>query len=261
MGWGLLFIGYFLKFILGLNPMFDVILTLPACILMLIGLKRLSLYCHTFHYALWSTALVAAVAVGGAVGSLIAPVSALPEAGAGVFDWLRYMTETSVIWNWIALAELISVVLFHAALMLGIKDIAMRVGVQKNAVRAVRNFVIVGLYTVCLLVARIAPSATAMMAPTSALLELVVAVCNSVLLYSCYMRIAPAEGTVPERKPSRFALINRLRDAYDEKTQKAIEADRAYHEQNARERREKQLARMSKKQREKQELQQKRHQK
>lgn len=259
MGFGPLFIGYFLKFMLGLNPMFDVILTLPACILMLIGLKRLSLYCHTFRYALWCTAAVAAVGVSGAVTSLTV-TDALPAAGAGLAAWLRYMSTASST-GYLAWAGLAAAVLFHAALMLGVKDIAMRVGVQKNAVRAMRNLVLVGLYAVCFVTASTVPSAASMMASTSTLVELVLAVCNSVLLYSCYMRIAPAEETVPERKPSRFTLVNRLRDAYDEKTQKAIEADRAYHEQNARERREKQLARMSEKQRKKEEIKQKRNQK
>lgn len=260
MGWGLLFLGYLMKFLLGLNPIFDVILTLPACLLMLLGFKKLSMYCHTFHYALPSTALLAAVSLGGVVGALVAPATALPEAGAGVADWLRYVANASL-GGWIAWANMIAVVLFHAALAVGIKDIAMRVGVQKNAVRAMRNLVLVGLYAACLLTAKLAPSVAALAVPTSSLLGLVFAICNSVLLYSCYMRIAPAEESVPERKPSRIGWINRLRDAYDRKTQKAIEDDRAYHAEQARERREKQLARMSQKQRNKEELKQKRNQK
>ncbi|MBR0443237.1 MAG: hypothetical protein IIX15_02755 [Clostridia bacterium] len=261
MGWGLLFIGYFLKFILGINPMFDVVLTLPACVLMMIGLKKLSLYCHTFHYALWSTALLAAVTVGGGAAALLAPTGALPEMGASLVDWLRYATEAVARTNWIALAELIAAVLFHLALALGIKDIAVRVGVQKNAVRAMRNLVLVGLYAASFLLAKVLPSLMGAMTSTATIVHLVFALCNSVLLYSCYMRITPAEETVPERKPSRFALINRLRNAYDEKTQKAIEDDRAYHTQQARERKEKQLSRISEKQRKKEELRQKRNQK
>lgn len=260
MGWGLLFLGYLLKFILGLNPLFDVILTLPACILMLLGLKKLSLYCHTFHYALWSTALLAAVSVGGLIGAIVAPMGALPSAQAGLADWLRY-TATATSAGWFILSEMAAVVLFHAALALGVKDIATRVGVQKNAVRAMRNLVVVGLYAVSFVLAKAAPATAGVMMPTAVLIRLVFAVCNSILLYSCYMRIAPAEETKQLRKPSRFAWVNRLRDAYDEKTQKAIDADRAYHEKNARERREKQLARMSEKQRKKEELKHKRNQK
>lgn len=261
MGWGLLFLGYLMKFLLGLNPIFDVVLTLPACLLMLIGLKRLSLYCHTFHYALWSTALLAAVTVGGIVGAFVAPAIALPEVGAGLADWLRYVAEALAATGWIALADLICTVLFHAALALGIKDIAMRVGVQKNAVRAMRNLVLVGLYAVCLLTAKMVPVAAPMLSAPSALIHLVFAVCNCVLLYSCYMRIAPAEEVVTERKQSRIGWVNRLRDAYEAKTQKAIEDDRAYHAQQASDRREKQLARMSQKQRNKEQLKQKRNQK
>ena len=259
MGWGLLFLGYLLKFILGLNPLFDVILTLPACILMLLGLKKLDLYCRTFRYAMWCVALVAAVTVGSLIGALVAPVSALPSAQAPLVDWLRYAARASAT-DWVTLAEMVAVVLFHAALALGVKDIATRVGVQKNAVRAMRNLVVVGLYAVSLVLAKAAPATAGVMMPTTMLIRLVFAVCNGVLLYSCYMRIAPAEETEQLRKPSRIAWVNRLRDAYDEKTQKAIDADRAYHEKNARERREKQLARMSEKQRRKEEIKRKRNQ-
>lgn len=260
MGWGLLFLGYLMKFLLGLNPIFDVVLTLPACLVMLLGLKRLSLYCHTFHYALWSTALLAAVSVGGVIGALLVPSSALPAAGAGLTAWLRYVANASL-GGWVAWADMIAVVLFHAALALGIKDIAMRVGVQKNAVRAIRNLVLVGLYALCLLTANIVPSVAPMMAAPATLICLVFAVCNCVLLYSCYMRIAPAEEVVTTRRQNRIGWINRLRDAYERKTQKAIEDDRAYHAQLSSERREKLLARMSQKQRNKEELKQKRNQK
>ena len=260
MGWGLVFLGYLMKFLFGLNPIFDVVLALPACLVMLLGLKRLSLYCHTFHYALWSTALLAAVSVGGVIGALLVPASALPAAGAGLIAWLRYVANASL-GGWGAWADMIAVVLFHAALALGIKDIAMRVGVQKNAVRAMRNLVLVGLYAACLLTASILPSVAPMMAAPATLICLVFAVCNCVLLYSCYMRIAPAEEVVTVRKQSRIGWVNRLRDAYDAKTRKAIEDDRAYHAQQASERREKLLARMSQKQRNKEELKQKRNQK
>ena len=91
------------------------------------------------------------------------------------------------------------------------------------------------------------------------LLMLIFAICYCVLLYSCYMRIAPAEETTPTRKPSRFGWVNRLRDAYEEKTQKAIDADRAYHAKNARERLEKKQSRMSKKQQEREEQRRHRH--
>lgn len=258
MGWGLLFFGYVLKYVLGLNPMFDVVLTLPACLFMVFGLKRLSLYCHTFRYAVWSVAPVAAVSLGGVIGALALPVAELPASGASAADWLGYLAKASTA-GWLNFADAAAMLVFHVALAIAVKELAMRVDVRKNAVRALRNLVIVGLYTVCFLMAETFPALTAVMSPTALLIRLVFVICNSVLLYSCYMRIAPAEQTEAPRRPSRFAWVNRLRDAYEQKTQKAIDADRAYHEKNLRERREKQLARMSKKQREKETLRQKRN--
>lgn len=258
MGWGLLFIGYFLTFLPGQNAMLAVPLALPGCVLMLLGLKRLSLYCHTFHYAMWCSILPGAISVGVLVYALLAR-SVVPTRD-GVTAWLRYVAEigsTGVF----GLLSVIAVVLFHAALAWGVKELAMRVGVRKNAVRALRNLIFVGLYAVGMVLTRTVSGLPVAVSATTALLGLVWSVCNCVMLYSCYMHIAPAEeAEEATRKPSRFAFVNRWRDAYEQKTQKAIDADRAYHEKNARERREKQLARMSKKQREKQELKQKRNQ-
>jgi hypothetical protein len=62
--------------------------------------------------------------------------------------------------------------------------------------------------------------------------QLIWVICNCVMLYSCYMRIAPANES-DTRPPSRFAFINRMRAAFDSREQKAIEADRAYHADNA----------------------------
>lgn len=247
MGWGHLFFGYFLTFLLGLHPTFAIFSTVPGCLFMLFGLKRLSLYCRSFHYALWCAPLMAAVSIGGIVGGLL---TAPPETATAA-EWLRaissYAGRGAVAW-----LDFAAVLLFHAALALAIKEIATRVGVPKNAVRAVRNFIIVGLWAVCFVLTSALPADTGKLLTGPAMLMMLIwAFCNCILLYSCYMRIAPAEQAEEQRKPSRFAWVNRMRDAYEEKTQKAIDADRAYHAKNARERMEKRQARMSEKQRRK----------
>ena len=253
MGWGYLFFGYFLAFILGQNAMLAVLSTLPGCLFMTWGIKRLSLYCRTFHYALWSAALVVAVSVGRLVLAMLTPLSEAAEEGATLAAWLRHAAELGM-QGWLGFAEIVVLVLFHAALAFGIKDIAMRVGVQKNAARALRNLVLVGLYAVGTVLSRTVDGLPLAVGAISVLLGLIWSIAGGVLLYSCYMRIAPAEQTEPVRRPSRFGWVNRVRDAYEQKTQRAIDADRAYHEQKSRERWEKQRLRMSKKQQQKQDL-------
>jgi hypothetical protein len=253
MGWGQLFFGYFLVYFLGMNPMSAVFSVIPGALFLWLGLRGLSRYCHTFRYALWCTPLLAATSLAGIVGGL---VSADPALMATAGDWLTAVTSFSG-GGVVAGLNFALTLIYHGALTLGIKELAARVGVQKNAIRAARNLVIVGLWGFCSVLLNTLPQDTGKLFRGSVgLLMLIWSICYCVLIYSCYMRIAPAEETAPARKPSRFGWVNRLRDAYEEKTQKAIDADRAYHAKNARERWEKKQSRMSRKQREKQERRQ-----
>ncbi len=249
MGWGLLFFGYFLVFVLGLNPLFEVFATIPGWAVMLVGLCNLKRYCHSFRYAQWCVYPTLFIVVWqtfvGIQTQFDVPFAFLHEQVTVVVGW----------------AELLAVLLFHTVLVISTKELALRVSVPKNAVRAMRNLVLVWLYGILLLVQTLIPKAeiTRTLYPVLLLLQLVWAISFCVLLYSCYMRICPADDIEHTRKPSRFAWINRLRVAMDEKEQRAIEADRTYHAKQARERQEKSLARLSQKQRAKQELKNKRN--
>ena len=254
MGWGPLFFGYFLAFVPGQNILLSTPVLLIGGCFMLWGLTRLSRYCHTFRYALLGVVLMMATALLGAVLPLVLPPPELSTEALGVTGWLRALSEMGQRYVWLDWTRLLFLALFHVALAFSVKEIALRVGVQKNAVRALRNLVLLGVYVLAV-VLQMSGVGIPHLTEVATIVCLIVAICNSVMLYSCYMRIAPAEGENAQdaRKPSRFAFINHLRAKMQEREDKAREADRAYSEQQAREEREKQLSRMSKKQRQREE--------
>ncbi|MBO5898636.1 MAG: hypothetical protein J6R04_06465 [Clostridia bacterium] len=253
MGWGPLFFGYFLAFVPGQNVLLSTPMLLIGGGFMLWGLIRLSRYCHTFRYATLGVVLMMATALLGAGLLLVMPPLELSTETLGVADWLRVLSESGR-YVWLDWIRLLFLMLFHVALAFSVKEIALRVGVEKNAVRALRNLVLLGVYVLAI-VLQSSGVGIAHLAEVATIVLLIVSVCNSVMLYSCYMRIAPAEGEDAEdtRKPSRFAFVNRFRAKMQEREDKAREADRAYSEQQMREEREKQLSRMSKKQRQREE--------
>ncbi len=251
MGWGPLFFGYFVAFVPGQNALLTELLLLIGGAFMLWGLTRLSRYCHTFRYAAVGVLLMLALTLTGVVLAVAVPAPSLSTEVGGVADWLRLLDGMQR-FAWLGWLQLLSVALFHVALAFSVKELAMRVGLEKNAVRALRNLVMFGVYMVATVLQR-SGVAIAHLGEVATVVCLIVGICNSVMLYSCYMRIAPAEGEDAERettpKPSRFAAVNRLRAKMKEREDKAREADREYNEQRLREEREKQLSRMSKKQR------------
>lgn len=233
MGWGLLFFGYFLEFILGINAMFAPFVHLLGFALMAVGISGLARYCKSFHRVKWCAIALMVISIFRTYAGLDELFSlGLPLVSgvvSTVFSWLYFL----------------GISLFHVFLALSVKELALRVDSNKNAVRALRNLVTYGLYAAAYLLVNTLPAVKALV-PIVLILWPVWAICNCVMLYSCYMHIVPAhENENAPRTPSRFAFINRLRAAFDAKEQKAIEADRAYHEQNAR----KKMERLSQKQR------------
>lgn len=236
MGWGLLFFGYFLEFVLGMNAMFAPFIHLVAYAFIVVGCNGLARYCKKFMLPKWCALGLMVPAVWRTF------VEVNTQLSLGM-DFLPDAVTEAVRWGNFA-----GVVVFHVFLTMAIRVLALRVDQTKNVVRAVRNLIMVGLHALLMLIQIALPveSVVRVLYPVTVLLQLTWAVCNCVMLYSCYMHIAPANES-EGRKPSRFALVNRMRDKMEEREQKAIEADRAYHAENAKRAHDKKMARMSKK--------------
>ncbi len=224
MGFGLLFIGYFLEYLLGLNQL-GTFTHVIGYMVMFVGLSRLRLYCRTFVYAQYATVVLMLPAVYRTFAHL-----------SELFD-MTFSFVTPILTLVVELLNHGLFLLFHVLLSVALMEICNRTGVKKNAIRALQNLVIV--VTQSLLQFYLLPlgsggiAASALFYTLSLLLNLVWVICNLVLIGSCYMRICPAgeaNGEKP-KKPSRFAFVNDMRERYQRSEDKAIREDRAYHQQ------------------------------
>ena len=232
MGFGLLFIGYFLHYLLGLNQL-ATFTSLIGCAVMFAGLSTLSLYCHAFQFARYTT-------VAMAVTSLYCTAQGLSEMFSITFPFVN-----DIVSQYVAVIEVFLTVIFHVFLAIALQKICVRTGLKSNAARALTNLVAVVLYAVLwvwytywaqinnLVFSFEARSQAGMLYGFTMLMKLIWIFANLILIASCYRRICPAgQGeTSNSVKPSRFAFVNTLREKYKKSEDKAINADRAYHQQ------------------------------
>lgn len=217
MGFGLLFIGYFLEFLLRMSKI-GVFTHVIGYMVMFMGLSRLRLYCRTFSYALYTTLPLMVVAV-------YRTFSELPQWFNVSFPFVTNTVTTIV-----GILDTILLVLFHIFLAVALMTICRRTGVTKNAVRAMQNMVIVALYGVLNLSLTIAKIQNVPLYGVALLMQLIWVFANLLLLGSCYMRICPAGQENVERpeRPSRFALVNHIREKYHDSKERARQKDDAY---------------------------------
>ena len=220
MGFGLLFIGYFLEYLIGMNDI-SVFTHLLGYMVMFAGLSQLRLYCRAFSYAQYCTVPLMLLAI-------YRTFAGLPE----LFDIsFTFVTEARTFW--ITLADLALVSLFHVLLAIAIMEICNRTGVKKNAVIAIRNLLIVFLYDAAYVGLTFSSGKSVTLYGVTLLLQLIWVIGNLVLIGSCYMRICPAgqENMDKQRSPSRIPWIARLQEKYQKSEDKAIAQDKAYRKQ------------------------------
>lgn len=239
MGFGLLFIGYVFEYVLGMSGVgrLGPFVYLIGYALLYAGTDRLQRYCHSMRRVKWP---LLALLITGAYKTVV---------GLGDVFGFTLVFVTEGVTAWVLTLDLALTLLLHVFLALSVRQLATRAQLPRQAVYAVRNLVLFVLYVVAWCVYELFGYQPSYLWGTVLLLQLLWSVLNSVLLYSCYMRICPAEVIEAERRPSRFAFINQLRAAFDQREQKAREADRTYRAEQAKARQDKQMARLSKKQR------------
>jgi hypothetical protein len=228
MGFGYLFLGYVIEYVLELNA-YGALLYLPGYALIYLGLSNLQMYCHSFRYAKWLTLPLA----------VLAAYRTLEGAGRLFFFSVPIVTEQ--ISRVVSLANMFLVLAFHVMLGLAIKDIALKTGVKRIAATALRNTVFAALYFCVAIPVSFMSSVDSILYGSLLILRLLWAILNSVLLYTCYMRICPAEEVQREAmpKPSRIGFVNKFREEFQKREDRAIAADREYPAENTRRRMEK----------------------
>jgi hypothetical protein len=143
-----------------------------------------------------------------------------------------------------AVSEVVDVVRFalelaHTLCLLwAVMDLSAAAGVEKVHGGAVRNAVLTGLWAVGQLVLVLFPAVAAFENQTITkillLYQILLYLLNAWLLFRAYQLICPeGEENGRDRKPSRFAFVNTVRNKLDEKTERAVQESMEYQSQRA----------------------------
>ena len=231
MGFGYLFLGYLVTFLLytvagALG--FGSLAMLLGCLLMWTGLKTLRLYCSGFALAEWS--LYSLLALGG---------YRLAEDLSRMFLWnTSFFNSAATVFAWV---EFVLIMVFHAALLSAVKEIGMQVGLQKISTASIRNMILVALYAVTYVAywipGLIGDSAKGYLTLSITLLNLGWIFCNLWLLMTCAKDIVAEGQEEIEPKRYKWEFLNRIGDRFEENMKRAAESNRDAIEEHLRKKR------------------------
>ena len=232
MGFGYLFLGYLVTFLLYMTVSglgLGGVALLLGYSLMLYGLWQLNHYHRAFAWSKWILLPLL----------LLALFDTLRELDALLLWRLPLFGETLVtVLDW---CKLLLLIFFNLAMLYAIRMLAGEVGLLHIATAAVRNSVFVALYALLSVLARMpfVASIQGYFNLPLVLLDLVWIICNLLLLISCTKNICPAGDEEVAERRSRFAFVNRIQDIYEENKQKNVERATRETEDFLRKRREK----------------------
>lgn len=226
MGFGLLFIGYFAVSLMTLNPVGS-LFRLIGYGLVLLSVLKLRKYHRAFEWSILTTILM--ILVSGAL--LFADATeflhqAMLLGNAPIFEFGR---------NIIGYVEQGASFIFLAFLLYAIRKIAQETEVQKLVISSVRNFIFVCVYyficAVSYLPFESVRSCSGELRIVSLILYFTIILLNVILLWKCYANICDENDVQMIRKPSRFDWVNRFREEFDRREEKARRETAAYRQE------------------------------
>ena len=208
MGFGLLFIGYFVSTLMTLNPVGSLFRFLGYAVILLSVLK-LRKYHRAFDFSIFTTILMMIVSCGLIVSSFTGDGQTL-----------------------IAYIEQGCSLLFHAFLLYAVFQISKETGVKKLSDASVRNFVFICFYNLVSLLDYLPIPAfdtvQGEMKIISIILYFSYMLLNLLLFGQCYANICDEKDAEMNRKASRFAWVNSFREEFDRREEKARKETELY---------------------------------
>lgn len=221
MGWGILFIGYFMAFFLPMPP-----LALAGLALVAWALYKLTDYRPGLMSALYWTIPLGICAL---LESLVLVSKLLPYMGVALpeMPWLSIATAI------VSMVKCALALCFHVTFLRQLRGFASELELPGIAKRADWGLWIVCVQSSCYIVAMILELIgwkLELFSLIAYLLQFVWAIFNLVNLFTCYMYICPEGDEDMERKPSRFGFVNDFREKMDQRDRAAREKEAAYME-------------------------------
>ena len=205
MGFGILFFGYCITYIIALP--IGAPARLVGYILMLFACGKLGEYSKRFKLA--SATVIASTAVS-ALQSVFLLVDFLYQNLLISKDPIPLFADSVIKY-----ADLVLVLTFHVVLLLGIKSLAKETELDKIEAAALRNLFFVCFYFFLILIAYlplpISESINKYLGLPLFILNLAWLILNVILLFKCYAQICDESDVEMEQKPSRFEFVNKYR--------------------------------------------------
>ncbi len=218
MGFGLLFIGYFMTYMMSINT-FGVLFRLAGYCFMIASFVRLRKYNRAFDIPMYASVLMIAV------------------TGVDLFVKAGELLNNMLLVNSFAVGENFKMALgsvddacvfiFNACLLFAIHAIAKDVEDMKIVSGAIRNFIFVCIYYLLCAVSLlpfefISDYKTNFSMPVY-ILYFVWIILNLVLIYTAYARICDESDVDMPLKRSRFEFVNKFREETAKREQKAAD--------------------------------------
>ncbi len=249
MGFGLLFIGYFLT-MLNFMTMFNIpilgmlgaLIRIGGCAIMLCAVMKLRRYCKAFDLSLIGVALMTAMSAvllwigveGFLYDNLLVQNKLFTDFGKTVIGYIE---------------QGISFV-FNSLLLWGIFKIARETEAKKLIGGAIRNYIFICGYYIVYLLSFLPFSgiraAREEFALITWILYLVWIVLQLYLIFSSYAQICDEDDVEMDKRPINIPVLNKFMDAFEKKAQKAKEEDTRYRQEKKRKREEKKKGRGNK---------------
>ena len=205
MGFGILFLGYCITYIISLP--IGVPARLVGYLIMIMGCRKLSEYSDRFKLTTYSAILLS--------------VTSAMQSVALVFDFLyqNLLLQSDpipqAIDSVLKYADIALVLVFHILLLLGIRSLAKETEVDKIEAASIRNLFFVCLYFFLIVFSYIPlPIKEAFnkyLGLPLFLLNLAWIILNVILIFKCYANICDESDVEMEQKPSRFEFVNKYR--------------------------------------------------
>ena len=225
MGFGLLFMGYFLTvFNIPALGVFGTAIRMIGIAVMFFAFDKLKHYQKRFLFAEFGSIVMLLVSLL----SLIAGIDSILYEDLITAKRLFGDTVLTVI----GYVEQGVTLIYNSIILWAVYYIARETEARKIAVGAVRNFVFMCIYLFTYLISLLPfagiQSAQQEFMVICWILYFVWVILNVVLFFNCYAMICDENDVEMEVKPSKFAFVNKIRDEHERRSQKAREADEAY---------------------------------
>lgn len=223
MGFGILFLSYFLAFFVPLSY-----LHIIGYAGMAWALSKLKDYRPAFLKALWWLIPLGICCLYHILASVL---SLLPSLGLGEVQ-LPFVNEmvTAVV----SMIESALILCFHFVFMRQLRAFAAELELSDIAKRSDWGLWLVSIQCttyIMALILELTGFSLPLFSIIALLLQFVWAIFNLYHLFTCYMYICPEGDEDMERKPSRFGFVNEFREKMDERDRRAREKEAAYEQQ------------------------------